>query len=122
LLFGYGWLVVCGLFMAYGSYSGLLYDPAVHSFFLGFVFSMIFAHAPIILPGVMKLNGNPFNKSLYIWFYLLQISLLIRIISFFSGTTDLKLWGGFFNGIAILGFFITMMILVVRLKRKPASK
>lgn len=112
LLVGYGWLIVCGLFMAYGSYSGLLYDPAIHSFFLGFVFSMIFAHAPIILPGVLKLTGNPFNRSLYIWFYLLQISLIFRIVSFFTGTTVLKFSGGLFNGIAILGFFVTMAILV----------
>lgn len=118
LLFGYGWLIICGLFMAYGSYSGLLYDPAVHSFFLGFVFSMIFAHAPIILPGVLKITINPFNRSLYIWFILLQLSLALRIVGSLSNSTILKLHGGILNALAILGFFISMAILVRKGKNK----
>ena len=122
LLFGYGWLIICGLFMAYGAYGGLLYDAALHSFFLGFVFSMIFAHAPIILPGVLRLTINPFNKSLYSWFILLQLSLLLRISDVFIGITALKLFAGITNGIAILGFFINMVIIVLLIKRKPALK
>jgi len=113
LLFGYGWLIVCGLFMAYGAYSGLLYDAALHSFFLGFVFSMIFAHAPIILPGVLKLQSNPFNRSLYIWFILLQLSLVLRILSVFTGIIAFKHSGGLINGIAILGFFVNTGYLMV---------
>jgi hypothetical protein len=117
LLFGYGWLIVCGLFMAYGAYGGLLYDAALHSFFLGFVFSMIFAHAPIILPGVLRLQINPFHKILYIWFILLQLSLATRILSIIFKFTGFKLIGGLTNGIAILGFFITMAILVKLAKK-----
>ena len=120
MLVGYGWLIICGLFMAYGAYGGLLYDAALHSFFLGFVFSMIFAHAPIILPGVLRLTINPFNKSLYIWFVLLQLSLLLRISDVFSGITSLKLSAGIINGIAILGFFVNMAIIVFLAKRKQA--
>lgn len=122
LLFGYGWLIICGLFMAYGAYGGLLYDAAIHSFFLGFVFSMIFAHAPIILPGVLRLSINPFNKSLYIWFIFLQLSLLLRITDVFIGLTMLKLIAGIINGIAILGFFINMIIVVLLAKRHPVLK
>ena len=118
LLFGYGWLVICGLFMIYGAYWGLLYDAVLHSFFLGFVFSMIFAHAPIILPGVLKMPVNPFNKSLYIWFILIQLSLISRVMTSFIGVSELKFYGALFNGVAILGFFITMIILVAKGKRR----
>jgi hypothetical protein len=121
LLFGYGWLIICGLFMAYGAYGGLLYDAAIHSFFLGFVFSMIFAHAPIILPGVLRLTINPFKKSLYFWFVLLQLSLLLRISEVFSGITSLKLIAGITNGIAILGFFVNMVIIVLIGKNKETT-
>lgn len=117
LLTGYVWLIITGLFMAYGAYSGLLYDAAVHSFFIGFVFSMIFAHAPIILPGVLKLQINIFNRILYFWFILLQISLLMRIISSVFVSTDLKLFSGLINGAAILGFLVSILILVIRSKR-----
>ena len=102
LLFGYGWLIVCGLFMIYGAYWGLLYDAALHSFFLGFVFSMIFAHAPIILPGVLKIPANMFNKSLYVWFVLLQLSLVSRVITSFAGIIDFKFYGALFNSVEIL--------------------
>jgi hypothetical protein len=117
LLTGYEWLIICGLFMAYGAYSGLLYDAAVHSFFLGFVFSMIFAHAPIVLPGVLRLEVNPFHKILYLWFAILQVSLILRLISAFTLSTAVKHTGALFNGIAILGFFVTMAVLV-RMSKK----
>ena len=120
LLAGYVWLVITGLFMAYGAYSGLLYDAAIHSFFLGFVFSMIFAHAPIILPGVLKLQINVFNRFLYLWFFLLQISLLMRILNPFILSSDLKLISGLLNGIAILGFLVNMAVLVKAGKSKIA--
>ena len=35
--------------------AGPRYDAMLHSIFLGFVFSMIFAHAPIILPTITGL-------------------------------------------------------------------
>lgn len=114
LLTGYVWLAVSGFFMAYGSYWGLLYDPTLHTFFLGFVFSMIFAHAPIILPGVLGLPIKPFNKYLYFWFYLLQISLIMRMTCIITADLNLKQIGGLLNGIAILGFFVNIIYLTVK--------
>lgn len=118
LLTGYVWLIISALFFAYGSFAGLLYDPALHSFFLGFVFSMIFAHAPIILPGVLKLQINLFSKSLYIWFFMLQISLLSRIAGSLLVIPDIKVWAGLFNGITILGFLLNMLYLVISRRKQ----
>lgn len=122
LLTGYFWLIITGLFMAYGSYSSLVYDAVIHSFFLGFVFSMIFAHAPIILPGVLKLQISIFNRSLYFWFALIQVSLIIRILGSVLPSTDLKIIGGFTNGIAILGFLINIAILTIIGKKRSTLK
>lgn len=118
LLTGYAWLIVTGLFLAYSSYSSLVYDAVIHSFFLGFVFSMIFAHAPIILPGVLKLQISIFTRLLYFWFALLQVSLIIRILGSILPSTDLKLIGGITNGIAILGFILNIVITALIRKKK----
>lgn len=120
LLTGYIWLALTGILMAYGAYFGLFYDSSLHAFFLGFVFSMIFAHAPLILPAVLKLSAKPFGKSLYIWFALLNISLVVRVFGIFFGITSYKSEAGIINGIAILGFFINMAAIAISEKRKSA--
>ena len=56
LLPGYVWLIVGGaLWIIYGGdvFAGLTYDALLPTLFVGFIFSMIFGHAPIIVPAVM---------------------------------------------------------------------
>ena len=50
LLIGYVWLVVSGALalVAGQQAAGLIYDAMLHTLFLGFVFGMIFGHAPVI--------------------------------------------------------------------------
>jgi hypothetical protein len=52
---GYLWLGVGGvLWRRYGAVvAGPAHDAELHALFLGFVFSMIFGHAPVIFPGVL---------------------------------------------------------------------
>lgn len=124
LLTGYVWLVFTGLFFAFGAYFGSFYDASLHAFFLGFVFMMIFAHAPVILPAVLKLNISPFGKTLYIWYVFLNLTLVFRVLTFIPDITYYKQWAGMFNGIAIFGFFVNMIILARLAKRrslKPIS-
>src|SRR5581483_3470843 len=55
LLAGYAWLGVAGvLWLIHGLRppGGFAYDAALHALFLGFVMSMVFAHAPVIVPAV----------------------------------------------------------------------
>ncbi|WP_228489040.1 hypothetical protein [Raineyella fluvialis] len=54
LLAGYAWLIVAGLLWLRPALSGLHYDAVLHATFLGFVMSMILAHAPVILPAVLR--------------------------------------------------------------------
>lgn len=53
---GFLWISLAQFFSA-----GPRYDAMLHTIFLGFVFSMIFAHAPIILPTITGLS-IPFKK------------------------------------------------------------
>ncbi|KXK41100.1 MAG: hypothetical protein UZ05_CHB002003178 [Chlorobi bacterium OLB5] len=122
LLTGYVWLVLTGLFFAFGAYLGSFYDASLHAFFLGFVFMMIFAHAPVILPAVLKLNISPFGRTLYIWYAFLNLTLIFRVLTFIPAIAAYKQWAGMLNGIAILGFFANMIILARLAKRKFKTK
>ncbi|HHO56237.1 MAG TPA: hypothetical protein ENK21_07585, partial [Trueperaceae bacterium] len=66
LLAAYFWLAVAGLwFLVVGmAQAGPNYDAPLHAIFVGFVFSMVFAHAPVIFPAVLKLKIE-FSKILY---------------------------------------------------------
>ena len=47
------------------------YDAYLHTIFIGFTFSMIFGHAPIIFPGILKISIT-FNRRFYLHLFLLQ--------------------------------------------------
>lgn len=112
LIVGYVWLIITALFLLAGNVNAFSYDATLHSFFIGFVFAMIFSHAPVILPAVLRLPVKPYRPVLYGWFILLQASLVMRVVC------DLLLWvngrriAGMINGITILLFFVTMIIIV----------
>lgn len=115
LLLGYFWLAVAGiLILGFGQMTaGLRYDAYLHAIFLGFVFSMLFAHAPIIFPAVLgtQVIYNPF---FYVFLITLQVSLFGRILADLAGLWQLRLWFGLLNGIALTLFIGTMMLMVVR--------
>jgi hypothetical protein len=85
------WLLLAEFFSA-----GLRYDAMLHAIFLGFVFSMIFAHAPIILPTIAGL-ALPFRNAFYLHAGLLHLSLLLRIAGDLGLWLSLQQWGGLLN-------------------------
>jgi hypothetical protein len=119
LLLGYFWLLVAGiLILAFGQLvAGQQYDAYLHAIFLGFVFSMLFAHAPIIFPAVL---GNPvvYSPFFYVFLILLQVSLAGRMIADLGGFWELRLWTGLLNAIALTLFIATMMFMVVKGRRE----
>ena len=121
LLPGYVWLMFAGGLWLFGNFSaGQVYDAALHSVLLGFVFSMIFGHAPIILPAVLNLPVV-FHASFYSHLVLLHASLVIRIIGDLAASPSLRMWGGLLNAIAILLFlFNTLRTLRAQL-RSPST-
>lgn len=114
LLSGYISLLLTGIFFVVLSDQWSTYDVIVHSFFIGFVLSMIFAHGPIILPGVMGISVTPFHKTLYLWLTLLHTSWLIRIFSDVFMEMEVRRMSGLLTAIAILGYFVTMAVLTIR--------
>jgi len=107
LLAGYGWLLFSGVAaVAAGAVAaGFLYDAILHGIFLGFVFSMIFGHAPIIFPAVLGIP-LPYHPRFYIHFLLLHAALLLRAAADLAGWAPGRLWGSLFNGVALLLFLV----------------
>lgn len=121
LISGYAWLAVGALLLVRfaGVTAGPYYDAALHSIFLGFVFAMIFAHAPIVFPAVLHIPLVFSNRS-YIPLTLLHISLLLRVGGDLLGWWDARLWGGLLNVIVILAFLgITVTSLRPRAGQTP---
>jgi len=108
LICGYFWLAIGGVFWIWFARffgAGPLYDAALHTVFLGFVFSMIFAHAPIILPTITGL-ALPFRNTFYLHAGLLHLSLLVRVAGDLALLPGGQKWGGLLNVLAIVLFLI----------------
>lgn len=105
---GYLWLAVGGALwlVAGGIMAGPLYDAMLHAIFLGFVFAMIFGHAPLIFPSVL---GRPmaYLPASYVPLIVLHGSLALRVAGDLLGQPALRRWGGLLNGVALLLFLAT---------------
>lgn len=110
LLPGYLWLAVAGvLWLRYGAViAGPTHDAELHALFLGFVFSMIFGHAPVIFPGVLGV-AIPFRRPFYAHLALLHAGLALRIGGDLAGSFTAARWGGLLNATAI-GLFLVVTI------------
>lgn len=124
LLLGHAWLLVGGVLMVVigAAASGLLYDAMLHAVFVGFVFSMIFGHAPIIVPAVM---GVPvaMTRLFYLPLVLMHGSLVLRVLGDVVVNVEMRRWGGMLNALALLAY-VAVLVLAVRRARsstKPAG-
>ena len=115
LLAGYVWLVLAGLLGLAGGFEvgHALRDSTLHAVGLGFVFSMVFGHAPIIFPAVARVK-IPYHPAFYLPLLVLHASLLLRIVGGVSGEFAVLREGGLANAVALLLFIATMLISVLR--------
>jgi len=106
LLSGYVWVIISGVIgLVYaGVTAGPMYDSMLHAIFLGFVFAMVFGHAPIIFPAVLGFD-IPYRPSFYIPLVLLHLSLLLRTGGEIAGFEWTRLWGGLINVLAVILYF-----------------
>ncbi|HEY8619528.1 MAG TPA: hypothetical protein VIM01_05600 [Dermatophilaceae bacterium] len=124
LLAGYVWLFIGGAIWLLAGDLGAsvaIYDAALHSVFLGFVMSMIFGHAPVIVPAVLRVR-LPFRPWFYVHVGLLHASLLARVIEG-DGLGSVLCWrvGGVGTELAVLGFLAASVIAVRQARRKGRS-
>jgi len=108
LLAGYGWLAIAGVVLALHAttLTGASYDVVVHAVFLGFTISMIMAHAPVILPAVLR-KPLPYTELFWVPAVLLHGSLLVRLgLGDAAGVHGAWVAGGVFNVISLLLFAV----------------
>jgi hypothetical protein len=119
LLTGYGWLTVAGAGWLLGGSrtEGAVYDATTHAIFLGFVITMIMAHAPLILPAVLQVP-IPYHPIMYAPVALLQAGLLVRVVVGDAwGVVPALQLGGALSVAAILLFAATAVTLTLRARR-----
>ena len=115
LLLGYVWLGIGG---AIAIWKGLLiagpdYEMVLHAFLLGFVFSMIFGHMPIILPALTGLQVV-YHPLFYVQLALLHLTLAYRIYGNLVLDQTARRWGGMLNVAAVLLFLLVTAVTVIR--------
>lgn len=122
LLAGYGWLGAGGLFaMLFGGVrAGAPYEAMLHALLLGFIFSMIFGHALIIIPAITGREVR-FRRVLYAPLALLHGSLVVRIGAALVGDFGLRRDGAVFNVTAVL-VFVVMIVAIVLWTRRPVQR
>ncbi|MEW5870631.1 MAG: hypothetical protein AB1894_15265 [Chloroflexota bacterium] len=120
LLVGYFWLGISGVIgLAYGGVrEGPIYDIMLHSVLLGFVFGMIFGHAPIIFPAILGIQVN-YHPVFYTPLVFLNLSLILRLAGGLADWDGARLWGGLLNAITILLFL--GLLVASRGFRQPAN-
>lgn len=108
LLGGYAWMALSGtlFLLSAPTASGLHYDAALHGFFLGFVFMMIFAHAPLIFPSVLLWPPLEVRPRFWVHVGLLHLSLLLRLVGDGWEWHDGRRWGAILNGVALAVFLL----------------
>jgi hypothetical protein len=123
LLAGYGWLGVGGVVGLWKGalYAGPDYAALLHALLLGFVFSMIFGHAPIILPAVTGLRLN-FHPIFYLHLLLLHSTLVYRFYGYLGLDFTAQKWGGLLNVLAILLFLAMTVAALFSSNREPSPQ
>ncbi|RME25868.1 MAG: hypothetical protein D6798_07975 [Deltaproteobacteria bacterium] len=113
LLIGYGWLAFAALLLLAGGtrVAGPVYDAQLHAVFVGFVFSMILGHAPVVFPAVLRVPV-PLRSVSWVPLWLLHASLIVRVVGDLVGGppvggVSLRALGGAVNVVAILLFLLT---------------
>lgn len=118
LRFAYTWLFAGSLAMICWTVipAAIVKDVLFHLMGLGFIFTMILAHAPLILPSA--LGKLPSQKAPWIPFVIFQLMTTIRILGDFSVLYGMSawMWSGWITGTVHLLSFLLLIVTVVNPK------
>lgn len=122
MLAGYLWLGVAGGLMAIAtSGAAFRYDMMLHAVLIGFVLSMVFGHALIILPAVTRLKIS-YSPVLYVPLLILHGSLAMRIVGDLGEWDGLRQWSGVATVAAIAAFAAALIWGATAARRKSAAE
>ena len=115
LLSGYGWLALGAIMLLATGVAPdhWRWDAGLHSILIGFVFAMVFGHAPIIFPSVLRVTV-PYHWTFYVPLGLLHASVLLRVVGDLAQSASLRAEGGAGNALALAAFVVSTITAVVR--------
>ena len=110
-LIGAAWLSLTGALIVVEGRppAGPVADAALHGVLVGYVLSMVFAHAPIILPAVARV-AVPFHPVLFVPLTVLHVGLVLRVAGDLMSLHPLRQAGGVLNVLALLLFGASVVI------------
>lgn len=116
LLSGYVWLSIGALILL--SAGGLVpstaaYGAGLHAILLGFVFAMVFGHAPIIFPAILSVR-LPWHPLFYTPLVVLHLSLVLRVTGTLADAAQIRSLGGALNAVALALFVLGIVVSIVR--------
>lgn len=120
LLSGYVWLLVGGGLLMVQPALPLLMDAALHAIFVGFVLAMVFGHAPIIFPAIVRV-ALPYHALFYLPLLVLHASLLLRVGGGLLGMAEVRAWGAAGNALCLALFIVTMVTAALRAAQNKAN-
>jgi hypothetical protein len=104
ILAGHVWLGVAGGLLLLAPLGiTLVYDAAVHAVTIGFVFSMVFGHAPIILPAITGIRTQHSDLA-FLPLGLLHVSVVVRVGSDLLELADVRAISGVLTVLALIGY------------------
>jgi hypothetical protein len=107
LLGGYAWLGVAGFAWAATALGLPWRDAALHALGLGFIFSMMMGHAPVILPAIARIKLR-FGWAFYVPLAALHLSLAVRL-GWGALEAAQRSAGATWNAVSILLFAATVV-------------
>lgn len=117
MLAGYLWVAVAGLALLLIPGAPFAYDLTLHALLIGFVLSMVFGHALIILPAVAGI-GLRYRPTLYVPLALLHFSVLLRVTGDLLELSAIRVASGPLTAVALIGFAAAVAIG----RRSPAAE
>ncbi|MGC0250607.1 hypothetical protein [Pseudactinotalea sp. Z1748] len=126
MLAGYAWLAVAGLVWMIGAPAGVphWYDLVVHGIFLGFGMSMVLAHAPVILPAVLRIS-LPYHPVLWAPLTVLHAGMVVRMLGMVTEVNRVWQVGGLLTIAALLLLALSAVGVAVwagRSRSTPAAR
>ena len=111
MLAGYVWLALAGAVWSLwglGGLGGSAYEIVIHAITVGFAFSMILAHAPVIIPAIVH-RALPYHRLMWLPYGLLHAGMAVRVAGLLAGTTGIWQIGGAV-GVAAIGAFMVLTL------------
>ena len=118
----YAWALVPALMwvIAPPAFDGYGYDAGIHAITIGFVVSMLLAHAPVIIPAVAR-REVPYHSAMWVPFAFLQVALLLRLLAGAREAAYPWRLGGTLGVVGMLLFVATTLTVTIR-RARAASR